>query len=511
MNQFIIHKVILFCLLVCGSITVSVAQSYTLETVPNPKQSRSSHYVSNPDKILSDAAVGQIDQILGKLEDSTTAQVAVVCINSIGEAVPKDFATALFRKWGLGYQKKNNGLLVLLVKDQHRIEMETGYGLEGILPDAICRRIQTDKMVPLLKEGDFDGALIDGTQEIFRLISQPEAVQEVYDKSKYKASDEPLTDSGLMVFFMLLIPVLVVLRVITLFFRSQNPIALEIQTAVAKAKWRLSWAFFLCVIMPIALGVAVIQVRQPLSLHGLQILLIMYAYVGLVQWDGRRRRKKAFTKLFGSMTEPERYVRLKAAGLNGWGTILLFPIPFGWLRSQDKQAMDELRNHSRQSAKGYELTKVDASDKGEFLTDHQQVEERLKTMEYDVWRNENQDVTQTIGYEDLGNTKYQRCNKCGSRAMYLAKNRTVKEATEEHEGRGVNEYECEACGHHRDASYMIAVLKRRTSSDSSSTTYSSSGSSSSSSWSSSSSSSYSSSSSSWGGGSSGGGGAGSSW
>ncbi|GAB3951287.1 hypothetical protein GCM10028805_31110 [Spirosoma harenae] len=510
MIQSITHKVILLCLLVYGSITVCVAQSYTIETVPNPKQSRSSHYVSNPDKILSDFAVQRIDQILGQLEDSTTVQVAVVCVNSIGEAVPKDFATALFRKWELGYKNKNNGLLVLLVKDQRRLEMETGYGLEGILPDAICRRIQTEKMVPRLKEGDFDGALIDGVKEVAQLISEPEAAKEVYDESKYSAStsDEPLTNSGLMAFFLLLIPTLLVLRTITFFLRSSNPISLQIQTSITQTKGRWAWIFLLYVILPIALGFAVVEVRQSLSLQGWQILLIMYTYIGVVLWDGRRRRKKAFTKLYGSMTEPERYVRQKVAGLNGWGNILLFPIPFGWLRSQDDQAMKTLRNRPRQSANGYELTKVEASRKGEFLTDHQKVEERLKTMEYDVWRNETHDVTQTIGYEDFGNTTYQRCNKCGSRAMHLVRNRTVKEATEDREGRGVKEYECEACGHHRDASYMIAVRKRRTASDYSSTTYSSSGSSSS--WSSSSSSSYSSSSS-WGGGSSGGGGAGSSW
>lgn len=312
MNQKFTQILILFLLLSCGWVTPAIAQSYTLETVPNPKQSRSARYVSNPDHILSGSAIKQIDLILGKLEDSTTAQVAVVCVSSIGENVPKDFSTALFRKWGLGYQKKNNGLLVLLVKDQHRIEMETGYGLEGILPDAICKRIQTEKMIPFAKAGNYDQAMIDGVGEVAHLISQPEAAKEVYDDSKAAYNpNQPLENSGVFVLFVLLIPVLLVLRVGT-FIRKTNPVTDQIEKEISKNKWRGIWAFLLYFIMPVSVGLVVIELRQSLSLHGWQILLIMYAYAGVVQWDGRRRRKKAFTTLFSTLTEPERYVRQQA-------------------------------------------------------------------------------------------------------------------------------------------------------------------------------------------------------
>ncbi|GAB2579206.1 TPM domain-containing protein [Spirosoma areae] len=505
-----VTRLLVLVLLVSGWITPVIGQPYTPETVPNPKQSRSSHYVSNPDHILSSAAVSQIDSLLGRLEDSTTAQVAVVCLNSIGERVPKEFATALFRKWGLGYRQKNNGLLILLVKDQHRIEMETGYGLEGILPDAICSRIQTQKMVPLAKTGNFDGAMIDGVEEIARLISKPEAAKEVYDESKYTAN-QPLDNYGIFVLFLLLIPCLFVLRVITFFVKKSNPIAGQIEKTVSQSKGRWAWAFLLYIVMPVCVGLVVIQLRQPLSLHGWQILLVMYAYTGTVVWDARRRRKNTFMKLYGTMTEPQRYVRQKAAGLNGWGNVLLFPIPFGWLKSQDDQAVNALRNHSRKSAEGIELTKVDGTGKDDFLTDYQRIEQRLASVDYDVWRNETYNIVQAIGYENLSNTVYQYCTKCNSKAMSLTNNRIIKEATTEREGRGSHEYACQACGRQSETQYTIAILRQRKASTShstatqSATTYSSSGSSS---WGSSSSSS---SSSSWGGGSSGGGGAGSSW
>ncbi len=116
------------------------AQVYTLETVPNPKE-KYNGYVSNPDTTLSDSVVKKINSLLLHLENTTTDQVAVVVLNSIGDEVPKIFATKLFNKWGIGLEDVNNGLLFLVIMDQRRIEIETGYGMEHILSDEICKQI----------------------------------------------------------------------------------------------------------------------------------------------------------------------------------------------------------------------------------------------------------------------------------------------------------------------------------------------------------------------------------
>ncbi|MHA4741758.1 TPM domain-containing protein [Dyadobacter sp. MSC1_007] len=505
MNQTTtLTRICLFFLLLLG--INGYAQTYTIETIPNPKKSASPDYVSNPDQILSADAVEQINSILRTLEDSTTAQVAVVCVNSIGEAVPKDFATALFKKWGLGYQQKNNGLLVLLVKDQHRIEMETGYGLEGVLPDAVCKRIQVEKMVPQAKTGNFDGAVIDGSREIARLISEPEAKAEVYDNSKY-VSGKRLEDSGVFVVFLLLVPCLFVFRGISFLAKKRNPVADQIEKAVSQAKGRWAWGLALHMLMPLILGWIVIELRAPLSLQGWQILTIMYVYAGAVALDGRRRRKNAFEKLFSDSTEPERYSREKASGLNNWLNMVVFPMPFIWLKIRDDKALHHLRNHPRQTSDGFVLTKAQENQRDAFLSDYQKVEQELKTVDYDVWQNKDHHIMQLAGYEDLAVTKYEHCNNCHSKAMYFTGDRIVKEATKDQEGSGIKDYTCKACGHHRETAFSIAKIVAATPSNTnSSRTYSSSGSSS---WSGSSGSS--SSSSSWGGGRSGGGGAGSSW
>ena len=89
-------------------------------------------------------------------------QVAVVAVNSIGDADPVDFRNKLFNHWGLGNEEADNGLLVLLVVEQGAIEIETGYGVEGLLPDAICKRIIENLMIPHFSDGDFDRGMIEG-------------------------------------------------------------------------------------------------------------------------------------------------------------------------------------------------------------------------------------------------------------------------------------------------------------------------------------------------------------
>ena len=145
-----------------------ITAQWTVNTVPNPRSQNS--YVSNPNNILSNEQVAKIDSLLKETEDSSRAQVAVVMLQSIGSTVPKEFTTELFNYWGLGTKEANNGLLILFVMDQRRIEFETGYGIETILPDAKCYQIQQDHMVPRFKEGNYGQGMIDGVSAIADII-----------------------------------------------------------------------------------------------------------------------------------------------------------------------------------------------------------------------------------------------------------------------------------------------------------------------------------------------------
>lgn len=161
-----IKAIVLLILLFFSIGAHAQATEYTVESVPNVHIQNKLRYVSNPGNILSIEATNQIDQMLADLEKKTSIQVAVVVLPSIGSQDPFDFAQRLFSAWGVGKAKTDNGLVILFVEDQRSIRFQTGYGLEGDLPDAICKRIQTRKMIPFFKRGDWDNGMISGVQSV---------------------------------------------------------------------------------------------------------------------------------------------------------------------------------------------------------------------------------------------------------------------------------------------------------------------------------------------------------
>ncbi|RZK50039.1 MAG: TPM domain-containing protein, partial [Hymenobacter sp.] len=92
-----------------------------LTTIPDPK-TLGETYVSDPDTILPPGAAPVLNARLDSLDRSGRAHLDVVLVRSLGEVVPKTAATALFNKWKIGSKATNNGLLLLLVLDQRRVE-----------------------------------------------------------------------------------------------------------------------------------------------------------------------------------------------------------------------------------------------------------------------------------------------------------------------------------------------------------------------------------------------------
>lgn len=126
---------------------------YTPDNLPKVHLQDKTRYVTDPDNILTPEARNHMDQMLYQLEQKTGIQTVVAVVQSIGETECFDFCHQLLNSWGVGQKGKDNGLVILLVTDQRCIQFYTGYGLEGPLPDAICKRIQTRDMIPYLKDG----------------------------------------------------------------------------------------------------------------------------------------------------------------------------------------------------------------------------------------------------------------------------------------------------------------------------------------------------------------------
>lgn len=139
---------------------------YTVDNIPKVHLQNKFQYVCNPDGILSQAACDSIDRMLYHLEEKTGIETVVAVVPSIGQEDCFNFSHQLLNKWGVGKKGKNNGLVILLVTDQRCIQFYTGYGLEGDLPDAICKRIQTKTMIPYLKSGNWSEGMVNGIRAV---------------------------------------------------------------------------------------------------------------------------------------------------------------------------------------------------------------------------------------------------------------------------------------------------------------------------------------------------------
>lgn len=157
---------------------VALARTFAVSEVQDPQADHRGWVTDHADILPADVEI-RLEALLDAVHQDLGAEVVVVTVGDVDAPTPKDFATQLFNTWGIGDATANNGLLVLMVMDQRRIEMETGYGLETVLTDGWLGRVRTDQMVPSFKTGDFAGGIEAGMVAIDgRLREYPTEVRE---------------------------------------------------------------------------------------------------------------------------------------------------------------------------------------------------------------------------------------------------------------------------------------------------------------------------------------------
>ena len=165
------RKLFALLALIFAFYTVVAGKPYTIGEVPNVQRLNHLRYTSNPDNILSAEAVQTIDTACDSLHTMGLAQIAVVVIRDVASDDLFSFAHELFSQWGVGNRQADNGLGIILALDKREIRFVTGEGLEGILPDAMCKRIQQQYMIEHLSRGDYDKGMVEGVRAIATLLS----------------------------------------------------------------------------------------------------------------------------------------------------------------------------------------------------------------------------------------------------------------------------------------------------------------------------------------------------
>ena len=157
-----IGALLFFFLLVFGMLLPAHAE------VPVPDLSKR---VTDLTNTLSTSAVQQLDSKLADLEARKGSQIAVLMIPMLeGEDIAA-FGIRVAEKWKVGRKGVDDGLILIVAKDDHKMRIEVGYGLEGVIPDAISKRVIAETITPKFREGDYEGGINAGVDQLIGLIN----------------------------------------------------------------------------------------------------------------------------------------------------------------------------------------------------------------------------------------------------------------------------------------------------------------------------------------------------
>jgi uncharacterized protein len=174
-----------FVLVLAGMLPASAERIQDLPAQP-------SDYVSDFAHVLSPEAIVRVDSICAQLDHSAAnAQIAVVTVHSLEGEDAAEYSDALETKWKMGRKGSDRGVLVLLAINDHQRRIEVGYGLEGILNDAKVGDIGR-AMVPDLRAGDFDGAVLLAVGQLGQDIAADAHVQLEENTSTLPAAIRPV-------------------------------------------------------------------------------------------------------------------------------------------------------------------------------------------------------------------------------------------------------------------------------------------------------------------------------
>jgi uncharacterized protein len=142
----------IFCWLWLCLFLITGLQTFAQEVPPRPTPPR---LVNDLAGVLLRQEADDLERKLVAYNDSTSTQIAIVTVRTTGDYDISETALKILRDWGVGSKEKNNGLVILAAIEDRKVRIETGYGLEGAVPDAIANRIIDQIIVPNFREGHY--------------------------------------------------------------------------------------------------------------------------------------------------------------------------------------------------------------------------------------------------------------------------------------------------------------------------------------------------------------------
>jgi uncharacterized protein len=174
-------KKILFILTLLVSVCASAQIEKVIPAKPSPPT-----LVNDFTNTLTPQQKEALENKLVAYDNSTSTQIAIVIINTTGGYSIDDVALGILRSWKVGSKDKNNGIVLLVAKDDHKVSIAVGYGLEGTVPDLTAKSIIDNDIVPNFKTDNYYRGLDEGTDAIIKAIAGEYKAPAGYNSHKKK-------------------------------------------------------------------------------------------------------------------------------------------------------------------------------------------------------------------------------------------------------------------------------------------------------------------------------------
>lgn len=377
----------LFCILTVFTAVISycTAAVYSVKDIPNVHLSSRTRYVSNPDGILTSATEIRLDSMLADVWRSSSAETVVVAVNDVDPDMDTDdFATALFEEWKIGKKDKDNGLLVLIVKDRRKAVIRTGYGMEGTVPDILAGKIIRNDMAPHFKSGDYDTGTLQAVSHLAQVITDPEVRDELMSQYDNDADALKQNNGDDM-------------------FRHYVTLSMIITALIAAV-------FIIMLIRCTRLD----RYHAYMTLHSMQTLTLILSLICL-----------------------------------GMPFIVFIPL---------KLMLHHLRRGKRMCPNcRHRMTLIDEENDNKYLTPSQDMEEKINSVDYDVWLCPQCRTTEILPYVNKA-SGYEECPNCHGRTARMLSDVITVQPSTAHEGVGTKTYECTNCRNRFYRKYKIEKL-----------------------------------------------------
>ncbi|MDE6277868.1 MAG: TPM domain-containing protein [Muribaculaceae bacterium] len=364
----------------------ALAREYTPQEVPNVQLADSGAYVADPDGILHESTIARLNDMASEIRSISTAEPYIAVIGSTGGRDIDDFATELFGELGLGKADKDNGILIVVAKDDRRAAIRTGYGLEGVLPDVALSRILRRQAFPLFKEGQYDQGIIRTFSSIHSVLTDPENLDEIRSGIPDNRPGRNSSDGEDFDFF-----------------------------------------------------------NVYLILAGVLAAVMLLFFIAVLAGN---KGKSDFDKYMACERLRAPYLALSFLGL-GIPLVAAIPLVILLRRWRDKRRSCPNCGHA--------MVKIDEVHDNDYLTPAQDAEERIGSVDYDVWRCSQCGEMEILPYVNR-RAPFEECERCHARTARLTGSHILRQPTTVAEGIGERTYTCLHCNHTMRRPFKIARL-----------------------------------------------------